>query len=106
MTHSLNWTPAGDWYSRLGRTRELSELLHLELQIGHVESRRQRYGIGRHVRQNEPRRCTAPFHFVLTELPGVDSRRIFVFNRFCRLVPKAKLALLMCLVEANFVNAG
>ena len=30
MSHSSNWTPAGDWYSRLGRARELSESLHLE----------------------------------------------------------------------------
>ena len=30
MSHSSNWTPAGDWYSRLVRARELSESLHLE----------------------------------------------------------------------------
>ena len=80
--------------------------MHLELQIGHVESRRQRYGIGRHVHLNEPRRGTAPYYFVPAELPGVDSRRIFVVNRLCRLVPQARLPLLVCLVEANLVNAG
>ena len=72
MTHSANITPAGDWYSRLGHTRELSESLHLELQVGHVESRNQHYGVGRLVRLNEPRRGTAPFRFALAELPSVD----------------------------------
>ena len=33
MTHSSNWTPAGDWYSRLGRTRVLSKSLHLKRAI-------------------------------------------------------------------------
>ena len=54
----------------------------------------------------EPRRGTATFHFALAELPNVDSRRVFVTNRLCRLVPQAGLALLVCLVEPNFVNAG
>ena len=80
MTHSSNWTPAGDWYSRLGRTRELSKSLHLELQFGQVESRRQRYGAGRLLRLNEPRRGTVSFHFALAELPGVDSRCVLVTN--------------------------
>ena len=75
MTHSSNWTPAGDWYSRLGRSRELLELLHLELQFGHVEPQRQRYGAGRLPRLNKPRRGTALYHFALSELPGVDSSR-------------------------------
>ena len=103
---SSNWTPAGDWYSRFGRTSELSEVLHLELQIGHVELRRQRYGTGRLLHLNKPRRGTAPFHFALAELPGVDSRRVIVTNRFSRLVPQARLSLLVCLVDANIVNAG
>ena len=106
MTHSSNWTPAGDWYSRLGRSRELSESLHLEFQFGQVESRRQRYDAGRLLRLNESRRGTAPFHFALAELPGVDSRRVLAINRLCRLVPKAGLALLVCLVDATLVNAG
>ena len=106
MTHSSNSTPARDWYSRLGRTRELSESLHLELQFGQVESRIQRYGSARLLRLNEPRRGTAPFHFALAELPGVDSRRVLVTNRLCRLVPKSGLALLVCLVDVNLVNAG
>ena len=105
MTHSSNWTPAGDWYSCLGRTRELSEWLHFKLQFGQVESRRQRYGGGRLLRLNEHRRGTAPFHFALAELPGVDSRRVLVTNRLCRLVPQAGLALMVCLVDANLVNA-
>ena len=105
MTHSSNWTSAGDWYSRLYRTRELSESLHLELQIGRVELRRHRYGAGRLLHLNEPRRGTAPLHFALAELPGVYSRRVFVLNRLCRLVPQAGLALLVCLVEKNLVNA-
>ena len=106
MTHRSNWTPAGDWYSRLGRTRELSKSLHLELQFGQVESRRQRYGAGRLLHLNEPRRGTSPFHLALAELPGVDSRRVLVTNRLCRLVPQAELALLVCLVDANLVNSG
>ena len=106
MTHSSNWTPAGDWYSRLGRTCELSESLHLELQFGQGESQRQRYGAGRLLRVNEPRRGTAPFHFALAELPGVDSRRVIVTNRLCRLVLQAGLTLLVYLVDANLVNAG
>ena len=105
MTHSSNWTPAGEWYWLFGRIRKISESLHLELQIGHVESRRQRYGIGRYVRLNKPRRGTAPFHFAFAALPDVDLRRIFVVNRLCRYVLQTGLALLMCLVEANLVNA-
>ena len=89
MTHSSNWTPAGDWYSRLGRTRELSESLHLEVQFGHVESRRQRYNAGRLPRLHEFRHGTASFHFALADLPGVDSRRVLVTNRLCHLVPQA-----------------
>ena len=54
----------------------------------------------------KPSLGTAPFHFALAELPGVDSRRIVVVNRLCRLVPQAGLALLVCFVEANLVNAG
>ena len=65
MTHSSNWTPVNDWYSRLNRTRELSMSLHLDLQIGHVESRWQRYGAERLLHLNEFRRGTAPFHFAL-----------------------------------------
>ena len=106
MSHSSNWTLAGDWYSRLDRTRELSDSLHLELQFGGVESRRQRYGAGRLLRLNEPRRGTAPFHFALAELLGVDLRRVLVKNGLCRLVPQAGLALLVCLVDANLVTAG
>ena len=105
MTHSSNWTPANDWYSRLGRTRELSKSLHLELHFGQVESRRQQYGAGRLLRLNEPCRGTSPFQFTLAELPGVDSRRV-VTNRLCRLVQQAGLALLVCLVDANLLNAG
>ena len=105
MSHSSNWTPAGDWYSRLVRTRELPKLLHLELQFGQVESRRQRYGAGRRLRLNEPRHGTAPFHFALAELPGVDSRRVLVTNRLCSLRPQAGFALLVCLVDANLVTA-
>ena len=55
-------------------------------------------------RLNEPRRGTAPFHFALAELPGVDSRRVLVTNRLCRLVPQAGLALLVCLVDAILEN--
>ena len=106
MTHSSNWISAGDWYSRLGRTRELSESLHLELQFGQVELQRQQYGAGRLPRLNKPRRGTAPFHFACAELPGVDSLRVLVTNRLCRLVLQAGLALLVCLVDANLVNAG
>ena len=106
MTHSTNWTPAGDWYSRLGRTRELSESLHREIQFGYVESLRQRYGAGRMPRLNEPRRSNAPFYFALAELPGVDSCRVLVTNCFCRLVSQAGLALLVCLMDTNLVNAG
>ena len=106
MTHSSNWTPAGDWYSRLGRTRELSESLHLELQFCQVESRRHRYGAGRLPRLNEPLRGTVPLHFALGELPGVDPHRVLVTNRFFRLVPQAGLALLVCFVDTNLVNAG
>ena len=106
MTQSSNWTPAGDWYSQLCRTRELTESLHLELQIGHLESRKQRYGAKRLLHLNEPRRGTAPFYFALAELPGVDSRRVFVVNRLCRLVQRTVLTLLVCLMEANLVNAG
>ena len=106
ITHSLNWTPAGDWYSRLGRTRELLESLHLELQTGHVESRRQRYGAGRLPRLNEPRRATAPFYFSLAKLPGVGSHRVLVTNRQCRQVSQAGLAMLVCLVNAKLVNPG
>ena len=106
MRHSSNWTSAVDWYSRLGRTRELSESLHLKLQFGHVKSRRQRFGAGRLPRLNEPRRGTAPFHFALAELPGVDLRRVLVTNRLCCLVSQAGLTLLVFLVDANLVNAG
>ena len=106
MTHSLNWTPAGDWYLQLGRILELSESLHLALQIGHVEMRRQRYGAGELLHLNEPRRGITPFHFALTELPGVDLRRVLVTNRLCRLVPQAGPALLVCIVDGDFVNAG
>ena len=106
MTHSLNWPPAGDWCFRLGRTRELFELLHLELQIGTVESGRQHYGIEWLARLIEPGRGTATFHYALAELLGVDSRRIFVVNRLCFLVPQTGLALLVCLVDVNLVNAG
>ena len=80
--------------------------MHLELQIIHVESRRQRYGVGRLVRLNEPRRVTVPVHLALAELPGVDTRRLFVDNRLYRLVLQAGLALMVCLVEANLVDAG
>ena len=58
MSHSSNLTPAGDWYSRLGRTHELSKSLHLELQFGQVVSRRQRYGAERLLRLIEPCRGT------------------------------------------------
>ena len=62
MMHSSNWTPAGDWYSRLGLTRELSQSLHLELQIGHVKSRRQRYGAERMLQLNKPPgHCAVPY---------------------------------------------
>ena len=105
MMHSLNWTPV-DWFSRLGQTRKLSESLHRELHIGHVECRRQHIGIGRLLRLNELRHSTAPFHFALADFLGVDSRHIFVVNRLCPLVSQAGLALLVCLVEVNFVNAG
>ena len=54
---------------------------------------------------NEPRRGTAPFTFALAELRGVDLYRVLVTNRFCRLVPQAELVLLVCLVDANIVNA-
>ena len=54
---------------------------------------------------NERRLSTAPFHVALAELPGVDSRRVLVKNRLCRLVPQAGLALLVCLVDTNLVNA-
>ena len=106
MTHSSNWTPAGDLYSRLNRIRELSESLHLELQFCQVESRRQRYGAGRLPRLNVPRWGTAPFNFALAELLGADLRRLLVTNRLCRLVSQAGLALLVCLVDTNLVNAG
>ena len=66
----------------------------------------QRYGIGRHVRLNEPRRGIALFNFALAEMPGVDSRRVIVVTRFCCLVPQAGFALLVCLVKANIDNAG
>ena len=104
MTHSLDWTSAGDWYSRLGRTRELSESLHLEQQIGHIESQRQRYGIGRLLRLNKPRRCTPPFHFALDKFPGVDSLLVLVVNFICRLVSQAKLPLLVCFLDTNIVH--
>ena len=106
MMHSLNWTPSGEWCSRLGRTRELSESLHREVHIGHVECRRQHNGIGRLLRLNALRHRTAPSHFALADLFGVDSRHIFVVNRFCPLVLQAGLALLMCLVEVNLVKGG
>ena len=57
------------------------------------------------LRLNEPRRGNAPFHFALAELPGVDSRRGLVTNRLCRLVPQARLALLVCVVDANLVTS-
>ena len=106
MTHSLNWTTSRDWYTSFGFTRELSESLHLELQIGNDESLRKRYCIGRDVRFFLPRRRIALFYFALAKLPNVDSRRDFVVNRFCRLVTQAGYALLVCLVNANFVDAN
>ena len=66
----------------------------------------QRYGAGRLPRLKEPHRGTAPFHFALAELPGIDSRRVLVINRPYRLVPQAGLALLVCLVDVNLVNVG
>ena len=58
------------------------------------------------MRLNEPRRGTAPFNFALVDLPGVDTCRVYVVNRLCRLVSHAGLALLVRLLEANLVNAG
>ena len=58
------------------------------------------------LRLKEPRCGTAPFYFAFALLPGVDSRRLVVTNRLCRFVPQAGLALLVCLVDANLVNAG
>ena len=76
------------------------------MQFGQVESRRQQYGAGLLLRLNEPRRGTSPFHLALAKFPGIDSRLVLVTNRLCRLVPQAEFALLVCIVDANLVNAG
>lgn len=104
MTHRSYWTTAGEWYSHLANTCKLLELLNLELKVGQVETLRQRYSVTQRVRLKEPRRGTAPFYFALSKLLGVGKRRVLFINRLCRLVLKARRALLVCFVKANLVD--
>ena len=96
-------TSAENWRSRPGTELSHEDSLLLELESGaSVERRRRGADLALEI-INEPKRGSAPFHFVLRGAGSVNKRRVKPLNALLKLVTHAGLPLLNMLLEADLI---